>query len=72
MATSTLSATSADGVSPAVRFHLNLADRTETEAVDRYRRTRQLASDILDAARRADAVMRLEMTLSHLASSHLA
>ena len=65
MVTSKLSATTA---SPAVRFHLNLADRTETETVDRYRRYSRLAADILDAARRADAYMRLEMALSGMAA----
>ncbi len=53
----------AGGVSPAVRFHLNLADRNESEAVERYRRHKRLTSDVLDAARRADAIMRLEIAL---------
>ena len=55
--------TNASTASPAVRFHLNLADRSESEAVDRYQRHRRLADDIVDAARRADAIMRLEIAL---------
>lgn len=71
MVTSLLSETT--GTAPqAVRFHLNLADRTETESVSRYLRCRQLAVDVLDAARRADATLRLERALSHLSGPHFA
>ena len=59
-----VSATTAAGAaSPAVRFHTNLADRTESEAVDRYLRHRRLLDDVSHAARWADAMMRLEMAL---------
>ena len=70
MATST-ALTSTGEATPAIRFHLNLADRTETEAVDRYVRSRRLANDVLDAARRAEARMRLEFALTRMpAGSH--
>jgi hypothetical protein len=48
----------------AQRFYLCLADRDERESIERLRRHRQLAADIEDAARRADAVQRLELALS--------
>lgn len=42
---------------------LDLADREEDDAVARYLRRRRFAADIVDAAKRADAVMRLELAL---------
>lgn len=42
---------------------LTIADREEDDNVDRYLRRRQFAADVIDAARRADAVMRLEIAL---------
>ena len=51
----------------AQRFYLCLADRDERESIERLRRHRQLATDIQDAARRADAAQRLELALSRRA-----
>ena len=51
----------------ALRFYRTLADRSESENVGRYERHRRLAVDITDAARRADAVMRLELALRRTA-----
>jgi hypothetical protein len=56
--------TTSTSTEAAQRFYLCLADRDEREAIERFRRHRQLAADILDAARRADAVKRLELALS--------
>jgi hypothetical protein len=52
--------------SQAQHFYLCLADRDECESIERLNRHRKLAADIEDAARRADANMRLELALSRL------
>ena len=72
MTTDTASLTPTAGTTPAVRFHLTLADRTESDAVCRYHRFRRLSLDVVDAARRADAIMRLEWALCHTVGSHFA
>jgi hypothetical protein len=50
----------------AQHFYLCLADRDECESIERLLRHRRLAADIEDAARRADAAMRLELALARL------
>jgi hypothetical protein len=42
---------------------LTVADHEEDDNVERYLRRRQFAADVIEAARRADAVMRLELAL---------
>ena len=42
---------------------LTIADHEEDDNVERYLRRRQFAADVIEAARRADAVMRLELAL---------
>lgn len=52
--------------SRAQHFYLCLADRDECESIERLRRHRQLAADIEEAARRADAAIRLELALARM------
>ena len=52
--------------SKAQHFYLCLADGDECESIERLRRHRQLAADIEDAARRADAAIRLELALARM------
>lgn len=40
-----------------------VADAAEDEAIDRYRRRRRFAADVVEAVRRADAVTRLESAI---------